>query len=161
MKKTNLLLVILSLMLVFSSCEKNIYIKKAYYIENALDSEIYLSYDNKSNNNTPAPIELGQNDYKVFYYYYLIDEDESSVKLDNMEFKFMVKYKDKLYTITNENTDGPSWSKNYNRDTNLDYEGITNLEFDSTIIKNLHYTTESYVFTITDEFVASLTPDEE
>jgi hypothetical protein len=163
MKKVNLLLVILSLMLVFSSCEKKMYIMKIYYIENALDSEIYLSYDNKNKNNTRIPIKLEQNGYKYkyIYHYYLINEDESSVKLDNMEFEFVVEYKDKLYTITNENMEGPSWSKNYYRDTNLDAEGSTNLEYNGSLMRNLHFTTEAYVFSITDEFMESLTPDEE
>ena len=52
MKKINLLLVVFNLMLIFSACEKETYIKYDYYIENASNSEIYLSYNNKYNNDS-------------------------------------------------------------------------------------------------------------
>ncbi len=159
MKKINLLLVVFNLMLIFSACEKETYIKYDYYIENASNSEIYLSYNNKYNNDSIPFFKLEQNDYESFYAYYIIDENEVPSILDNMEFEFTLKHNDKFYTITKENIDGPTWARNYNRNTNLDYEGSTNLDYEGSI-KKLHYNCESYVFTITDEFIATLTPNQ-
>ena len=136
------------------------YIKKIYYIENASNNEIYLSYDNKYNNNS-IERKLEPNHYDALYSYYIIDTDESSSKFDDMEFKFIIEYKNKHYTITKENINGPTWSENYHRNTNLDHEGCTNLDLGDSVMKNLHYNSESYIFTITDEFMATLTPNEE
>lgn len=152
MKKANFLLVVLSVVFVFSSCEKESYIKKIYYIENALDSKIYVAYDYPHNGYALPIVKIGPNDYDAFHSNYIIDGDESGATLDNLAFEFDIEYKNKHYTVTKENLDGPSWSKNYHRDINLDYEASN---------ANIHYTTESYVFAITDEFMASLTPDEE
>ena len=98
MKRTNLLLTILSIIFIFSACEKETYIKKIYYIENASNNEIYLSYDNKYNNNS-IERKLEPNHYDALYSYYIIDTDESSSKFDDMEWHSMQS--NTLLTVNN------------------------------------------------------------
>ena len=95
-------------------------------------------------------IELKQYDYEEVFSYFVDNGEESSI--ENAKLNFIVKYKDKYYTITKENLNGPNWSKNYRKDAYLDYK-----EYPS----KSQYNHEAYVFSITDEFMESLTPDEE
>lgn len=150
MKKINLLLAICGLMFVFSACDYTPTVKKVYFIKNASESVIYLSKTRDLNSLSSPFIELKQYDYEEVYSYYVLDEDKYS-ELDINELIFILKYKDKYYTITKENIDGPSLSANYFKDVYLDYK-----EYPS----KSQYNCEAYVFTITDEFMASLTPDE-
>lgn len=150
MKKINLLLVICSLMLIFTSCENEPYTINSYFIENASTSEIYLSKKYEFNEHSSPFIELKQYDYEEVFSYFVDNGEESSI--ENAKLNFIVKYKDKYYTITKENLNGPNWSKNYRKDAYLDYK-----EYPS----KSQYNHEAYVFSITDEFMESLTPDEE
>lgn len=150
MKKLNLLLVICSLMLIFTSCEYEPYTINSYFIENASTSEIYLSKKYKFEEHSSPFVELKQYDYKEVFSYIVANGEESSI--ENAKLDFIVKYKDKYYTITKDNLNGPNWSKNYRKDAYRDYK-----EYPS----KSQYNHEAYVFSITDEFMASLTPDEE
>ena len=150
MKKINLLLALCGLMFIFSACENEPYTMNVFFIENASESKVYLSHKYEYRDYSSPFVELQQCDKKKVYSYLIINGVESSI--DNAELVFILKYKDKYYTITKENIDGPNWSKNYRKDVYLDYK-----EYPS----KSQYNCEAYVFTITDEFMASLTPDEE
>ncbi len=150
MKKINLLLALCGLMFIFSACENEPYTMNVFFIENASESKVYLSHKYEYRDYSSPFVELQQCDKKKVYSYLIINGEESSI--DNAELVFILKYKDKYYTITKENIDGPNWSKNYRKDVYLDYK-----EYPS----KSQYNCEAYVFTITDEFMASLTPDEE
>ena len=149
MKKINLLLVICSLMLIFTSCENEPYTINSYFIENASTSELYLSKKHEFNEHSSPFIELKQYDYEEVFSYFVDNGEESLI--ENTKLNFIVKYKDKYYTITKENLNGPNWSRNYRKDAYLDYK-----EYPS----KSQYNHEAYVFSITDEFMESLTPDE-